>query len=42
MLPGVMPAFMPAFSVSGVISSGLIAFGAAPAIDSDHTFPDAR
>ena len=34
-----MPAFMPAFSVSGVMSSGFSAFGAAPAIDSDHTFP---
>ena len=32
-----MPAFIPALSVSGVISDGTRAFGAAPAIDSDHT-----
>ena len=34
-----MPAFMPAFNVSGVISAGTMAFGAAPAIDNDQTFP---
>ncbi len=39
MLPGTMPAFMPAFSVSGVMSAGTMPFGAAPAIESDHTLP---
>ena len=32
---------MPAFSDSADISAGTMAFGAAPAIDNDHTLPDA-
>ena len=36
-----MPAFMPALSDSAVISDGTMPFGAAPAIDSDHTLPEA-
>ncbi len=39
MLPGTMPAFMPALSISGVISAGTSSCGAAPAIDTDHTLP---
>ncbi len=34
-----MPAFMPAFRVSGVMSAGFKAFGAAPAIDTECTLP---
>jgi hypothetical protein len=34
-----MPAFMPALSVSGVMSAGFRAFGAAPAIESESTLP---
>ena len=34
-----MPAFMPALRVSGVISAGLSALGAAPAIDNECTLP---
>ncbi len=39
MLPGAMPAFMPALSMSGVISAGTSFLGAAPAIETDHTLP---